>query len=144
MLQLRMSTIAMLWIKDVEVANSVDDLMTSQSVEGRDYPDFEMLDAMRASALKRIITNQYFRRRVFVKEQTAQKYDIFLQERHVAYMIYDHFRATGAHDAALDLSDIYNVSLQGDDIQDFDTGWTKPCYRQVKCPKKMSWTVCTS
>ena len=33
-------------------------------------------------------------------------------------MICDHFRATHAHDATLDLSDLFNVSLQGDDIQD--------------------------
>ena len=36
-------------------------------------------------------------------------------------MIYEHFRATDAHDAALDLSDLFNSSFQGDDIQDFDT-----------------------
>ena len=38
-------------------------------------------------------------------------------------MIYDHFRATGAHDAAFDLSDLFNVSLQRGDIQDFETRW---------------------
>ena len=27
------------------------------------------------------------------------------------------------YEAALDLSDLFNVSLQGDDIQDFDTRW---------------------
>ena len=36
-------------------------------------------------------------------------------------MIYDHFRATGAHDAAHDLSDLFNIYLHEDDIQDFDT-----------------------
>ena len=36
------------WIK------STDDLMTSQSVEGRDFPDLEMIDAKMASAKKRI------------------------------------------------------------------------------------------
>ena len=38
----------------------MDDLMTSRSIEGHVSPDFEMLDAKIASALKRIITNQYF------------------------------------------------------------------------------------
>ena len=33
---------------------STDDLMTSQSVEGRDFPDLEMIDAKMASAKKRI------------------------------------------------------------------------------------------
>ena len=113
----------MLWIKEVEVAKWVDDLMTSQSIEGRFFDDFEMLDAKIASALKEIISNQHFRRRVSVEEHTAQKYDRFLRGRQIAYTIYDHFRATGAHDAALDLSDIFNVSLQGGDMQDFDTMW---------------------
>ena len=67
-------TIAMLWIKEVEVAKSVDNFMTSQSSEGRDFFDFEMLDAKIASAWKRIISNQYFRRRVNVEEQAAHKY----------------------------------------------------------------------
>ena len=62
----------MLWIEEVEVAKSVDDLMTSQSIEGHEFLDFEMLDAKIASASKRIITNQYFRRRIDVEEQDAQ------------------------------------------------------------------------
>ena len=112
-------TIAMFWIREAEIAKSVDDLMTSQSIEGRDFPDFEMLDAKIASALKRIISDQYFRRRVDVEEQTAQKYYRFLRGRQVAHMIYDHSRATSAHHAALDLSDLFNVSLQGDDHSGF-------------------------
>ena len=42
----------MLWIKEVEIAQSVEDLVTSQTIEGRDFTDFEMLDAKIASALK--------------------------------------------------------------------------------------------
>ena len=61
-------TISMLWIKEAEVAKSVDDLMTLQSIEGHEVLDFEMLDAKIASASKRIITNQYFRRRINVEE----------------------------------------------------------------------------
>ena len=34
------------------------------NIEGRDFVDFEMLDAKIAIASKRIISNQYFRRRV--------------------------------------------------------------------------------
>ena len=61
----------------MEIAESVDDHVTSQSIEGRDFPDIEMLDAKITSAMKRIISNQYFRRRVSVDEQTAQKYNTF-------------------------------------------------------------------
>ena len=66
--------------------------MTSQSIKGRDFTDFEMLDAKIASALKRIISNRHFRRRVGVEEQTAQKYERFLRGRQIACMIYDHVR----------------------------------------------------
>ena len=77
----------MLWIKEQEAAKSVDDLMTLQSIEGHEFLDFEMLDAKIASASKRIITSQYFRRRIDVEEQDAQKYDRFLRGRQIA--LYD-------------------------------------------------------
>ena len=42
------------WIKEVKMAKSIDELMTSRSIVGRtDIPDFDMLDAMVASALKK-------------------------------------------------------------------------------------------
>ena len=66
-------TVAMLWIKEVEVDKSVDDLLTSQSIEGHAFPDVEMFDAKITSALKRIITDQYFRRRINVEEQHCSK-----------------------------------------------------------------------
>ena len=77
----------MLWIKEAEVAKSVDDLMTSQSTDKHVVPDFEMLNAQIASALKRIITNQCFRRRINVEEQHAQKYD----RRQISHVILEHF-----------------------------------------------------
>ena len=38
-------------------------------------------------------------------------------------MIYDHFQATGANDAAQGFYDLFNTCLQNDDVQDFDTRW---------------------
>ena len=52
------------WIKEVEKAKSIDDRFTSQSITGRrDLPDHEMLDAMIASALKKLFTSVHFRKR---------------------------------------------------------------------------------
>ena len=53
-------TEAMLWIKEVELVDSVDDLKSSCSVRGIRMPDFEVLDAKIASALNRIIHNTRF------------------------------------------------------------------------------------
>ena len=40
---------AMLWIKEVEMVDSLDELKSSRSVCGKDFPNFEMLDAKIAS-----------------------------------------------------------------------------------------------
>ena len=39
------------------------------------------------------------------------------------YMIYEHFRATGAYEAVQGLSDLFRKRLQKDDVQDFDVRW---------------------
>ena len=49
-------TEAMLWIKEVEMVESVDDLKSSRSIKGTQGPDFSVL-AKIASALNRIIHN---------------------------------------------------------------------------------------
>ena len=48
-------TEAVHWSKEVEMVDSVDDLMSSSSVRGIQMPKFEVLDARIASALNRII-----------------------------------------------------------------------------------------
>ena len=49
----------MLWIKEVEVAKSIDELVTSRSITGKtNFHDFDMIDAMIASALKKLINTQ--------------------------------------------------------------------------------------
>ena len=66
-------TEAMLWIKEVEMVESVDDLKSSCSVRGIRMPDFEILDAKIASALNRIIHNSHVKRRISLEEQKAPK-----------------------------------------------------------------------
>ena len=81
------------WIKELEMVDSVNDLKTLSSVRGIRMPDFEVLDARIASALKRIIHNSHFKRRVSLEEQKAQKEDRFFRARQIVYLIYDYFRA---------------------------------------------------
>ena len=50
-------------IKEVELADSVDDLRSSSSTRGISMPDFEVLDARIASALNKIIHNSHFKRK---------------------------------------------------------------------------------
>ena len=82
-------TEAMLWIKEVELVDSVDDLKSSCSVKGIHMPNFEILDAKMASALNRIIHNTSFKRKVSLEEQKVQKEDRFLRGRQIAYLIFE-------------------------------------------------------
>ena len=110
-------TEAMQWIKEVEMADSVDDLKSSCSVRGIQMTNFEVLDARIASALNKIIHNSHFKRRISLEEQKAQKEDRFLRGRQIACLIYEYFRVTGAHDSVENYADLFTISLRNDDIQ---------------------------
>ena len=50
------------------------------------------------------------------------------------YMIYEHFRGTGAHDAVQGLSDLFNVRLQNDNVRDFDVRWDQALLSASETP----------
>ena len=81
--------VTMLWIKEVERTKSMDELVTSRSITGQHhFTDFHMLDAIIASALKKVINTQStLRKKVSVEEQRAQNSDRFSRRRQIAYMI---------------------------------------------------------
>ena len=92
-------TEAMLWVKEVEMVDSVDDLKSSLSVRGIQMPNFEVLDARIASALNRIIHKTQFKRKVSLEEQKHKKGDRFLRGRQIAYLIYEYFWVIRANDS---------------------------------------------
>ena len=116
-------TDATLWIKEVEMVESVDDLKSSRSIRGTHGPNFELLDAKIASAVNRIIQNTRFKKKVSLEEMKAQKEDRFPRGRKIAYLIYDYFRVTGANDSVENYADLFTVVLPNDDIQEFDSKW---------------------
>ena len=118
-------TEAMRSIKEVEMVDSVDDLKSSSSVRGIRMPDFEGLDARIASALNRIIHDSHFKKRISLEEQNAQKEDRFLRGRQIACLISEYFRVTGANDSVENYADLFTFGLRNDDIQEFDSEWTK-------------------
>ena len=93
-----------------------------------------MLDAKIASVLNKIIQNSQFEKKVILEEQKAQKEERFLRGRHIAFMIYDYFRVTGAHDAVLVYADLFSVTLHDDNIQEFDTRWDEVLLSMTKIP----------
>ena len=114
---------AMVWIKEVKMVDSVDELKSLRSIEGRDFTNFEVLDAKVASALNKITQNSHFKKKVSLEERKVPKEDPFLRGRQIAFMIYDYFRVTGAHDTVLDCADLFSITLRDDNVQEFDTRW---------------------
>ena len=116
-------TEAILWIKEVEMVESVDDLKSSRSIRGILGPNFEVLDAKIASALNRIIHNTRFKKKVSLEEQKAQKEDRFFRGRQIAYLIYEYFWCIGATDFVENYADLFTIVLRHDDIQELDSKW---------------------
>ena len=125
-------TEALLWIKEVEMVDSVDDLKNLRVlVKGIRMPDFEVLDAKIASALNRIIHNTQFQRKVSLEEQKAQKEDRFPRGRQIAYLTYEYFRVTGANDSVENYADLLTIVLR---IQEFDSKWDGILLSMTKIP----------
>ena len=115
------ATEAMLWIKEVEMVESVEDLKSSRSIKGTHGPDFELLDARIASALNKIIHNTQFKKKVSLEEMKAHKEDRFLRGRQIAYLIHEYFRVTGANVSVENYAELFTIALRNDDIQEFDS-----------------------
>ena len=93
---------------------------------------------MIASALKKLLNTQsHFRKRASVEEQRARKHDRILRGRQMAHMIYEYFRAIGAFEAVQGLSTLFAVSLQKDDVQDFDVRWDHAILSVSEMPSDM-------
>ena len=87
----------------MEMVDSLEELKSSRSVCGKNFPNFEMLDAKIASALNKIIQNSQSKKKGSLEEQKVQKEDQFLRGRQIAFIFYDYFRVTGAHDTRIGL-----------------------------------------
>ena len=127
-------TEAMQWIKEVELVDSVDDLRYSSSLRCISMPDFEVLDARIASALNKIIHNSHFKRRISLEEHKAQKQDLFLRGRQIAYLFYEYMRVTGANGSVENYTDLFTIVLRNDDIQEFDSKWDGILLSMTKIP----------
>ena len=82
-----------------------------------------MLDARVASALNKIIENSFFKMKIGLEEQKAQKEDRFFRGRQIAHMIHDNLRVTGAHGTVLNYADLFTIALRNDDVQEFNARW---------------------
>ena len=121
----------------LELYMEIHPKISMPSVYGKDFLKFEMLDAKIASALNKIIQNSQFKKKVSLEDR-------FLRGRQIAFMIYDYFRVTGAHDTVLDYADFsllfFMMTIFRNSIQD---GTKFHCLCERFHPM-MSCKVCTN
>ena len=73
----------MLWIKEVEMDDSLDELKSCRSTVGNNFPNIGMLEAKIASTPNKIIQNYHFKKKVSHEEQKAQKREsVFSRKTH--------------------------------------------------------------
>ena len=63
--------------------------------------------------------------------------DRFFRGRQIAHMLHEHFSATGACEAVQGLSTLFPISLQNDDVQDFDVRWDHVLLSVSEMPSDM-------
>ena len=120
--------LTMLWNKEVEIAKSNAHFVTSRSIAVRDdFLDFDMLDAMIASALKKLLNTLSNSRNSKCRRAGSSERRPFLRWRQIAFMIYESFRATVVYDAAEGHSTLCAMSLQIDYVQDVYESTPMPC-----------------
>ena len=89
------SSEAVLWIKEVELVDSMNELESWWR-------------------LPRLWTrsNSKFKKKVNLEEQKAQTEDRFLIGRRIAFMVYDNFRVTCAHDTVWEYADLFSIMIR--------------------------------
>ena len=96
---------AVLWIGEVEGAESIDDLITSAPFTGEPIMDFENHDFKIAGGLRKILTGN-FEKQVTTAEGKAQSRKLLTDGQTNAWMIYDVFKISGNDEAILDSREV--------------------------------------
>ena len=116
-------TEAMLWIKDVEMVESVVDLKSSRSTKGTHGPDIEMLDASIASALNKNHPEYPLQEKGQSGGNESSNRRLFFRGVQIDDLIYEYFQVNGANDSVENYADLLTVVVRNDDIQELDSKW---------------------
>ena len=119
----------------MEMVDSVGEITSSRSIEGKYFSNFELLDARIASALNKMIQNSHFKKEGQSRGTgSPERGWVSSKKKQIAYMIYYYFRVTGAHESVLGYADLFSITLRSDDVQEFDTRWDEILWSMTKIP----------
>ena len=127
-------TEAMHWIKEVEMVDSVDDLMSSSSFRGIQMPNFWSTRFEGCFSTEQNHPKFSLQKKNQSGGTKGPEAGQFLRGRQIAYLIYEHFRVTGSHDSVENYADLFTIGLRNDDIQEFDSKWDGILLSMTKIP----------
>ena len=117
------------WTKEIEAAESLDNLITPKQITGKNFLDYEELDSVVASALKRCYDKQtHFRKKISIEEQRAQKDNRFLRGRQIASLIYEYVRPTGSYDEIQGLLGLFGINWRTTTFRTLICVGSEHCY----------------
>ena len=99
-------------IKEERIVDSVDDFKIFGFHSGTHFfSRFRVTRREDCTCPELNHSNSYFKKKVSLEEQKAQKRDRFLRGRQIAYLIYDCFRVTGVFDSVENYGVLFTVAL---------------------------------
>ena len=106
---------AFAWFCEIDTTTDVETLQDSGS--------FPSLDAKVAAAFTKMLGRRDLGRQIIVAQEKAAIERKMLQGRQIACLIYKHFVVSETEGASLELEDLLNVQIKGDNLRAFLTEW---------------------
>ena len=122
----------MMWLKEIEAVTDIQSLApTTDKARHR----FESLDTKIATGLWRIVKGD-FEKKLQIEERILQQSvpHAMLTGRQVAYRIFEHFKLPAARTAVLNITHLFALKMQKDDLRLYDLQWDEVLLQIVPEP----------
>ena len=113
----------MLWIKEVELVDAVDDIKIYVFCKRNSNAKFWSTWCEDCFSTEQNHPEYALQGKGQFRGNESSQEDGFLRGRQIAYLIYEYFLVTGTHDSVEHYTDLFNFVLRNDDIQEYDSKW---------------------
>ena len=137
---------AMLWIKEVEMVDSMDELKSSRSIAGKNFPNFQNAGRKDWRLLwTKSSKTPTSRRRSVSRNRKPRKRTGFYEEDRSPWWSMTTVVSLVLTITVLDYADLFCITLRDDNVQEFDTRWDEILLSMTKKIHRMMFSkVCTN
>ena len=120
------------WLTEIEKFKSWEET-TKTPFKRPAYPaglSFRRLEPILSSGIQKIVKGE-LSRQIMAKEEEVNKKGTMLSGRQMAWLFYNHFRLRQEEGAMLEIKDLMNLHLKGDNLETFQNEWEITLSRMV-------------